>query len=733
MEHGFQRTEMGRQAYAMNLAIITQAVLRTVYARVMQVLVGNRNWLSVLAAKNYPSAAVQAREISKASVNSFGCIQKNTHGLDLLMNNILRLFHDRMLSAPDAVVIPHGVLAYISACKPESRVYALCGALAERLGIKSERELITNVYGDNYSVFEHRPMNVANDTANEVNMLARDREVGNFWKIFRKSYGSPYSTPSAPDGQPSAIRIIDHDKQRWVTITLTDALSHSEAFNADGSLNRRGPLANFLNGNNAGQQKMPVHISGAADYARQDKDRLGSGSGEAKFANLGRDNLRPKTLDMAVRSMNAAARRLGDIRDRDGGEGIPRAFEKRIENMIKNASRGAAAPTPAGSSSSNGSRSSAGYVSTFTGGDEDSYTPGRAIQDAVQTLMKSRQELGDDVTMQPGDFEEKIEAGENFNVLMSSPRGTHTIKFENRGEGEYDISKTKTKRVSFADERGGSLIMEGIKKGAEAIVKAPMKALEAAQEVVESITDSAEAATEVFFDAVETPLEATSPLLSEGAPEFNATIGAFVGDISKGDAVSFASYLRGIADVGANTKKFSKTIKKVKAIGATDPKNAGAFQEAQEAASQEFLKDAKKAWKDIQKSAKLFRSAVASKKGAPSFRSEATPVADDTDYLAVWDSSSATIGGARDRQGQYGRTGNRFAAGAPTNSAAAFYLGLPLTLQTIEVLDSLGIVTPFGAIVFRPFQSFNMGSAVVMKAGNDTGFTCVGNSDFQLV
>lgn len=26
MEHGFQRTEMGRQAYAMNLAIITQAV-----------------------------------------------------------------------------------------------------------------------------------------------------------------------------------------------------------------------------------------------------------------------------------------------------------------------------------------------------------------------------------------------------------------------------------------------------------------------------------------------------------------------------------------------------------------------------------------------------------------------------------------------------------------------------------------------------------------------------------
>ena len=44
----------------------------------------------------------------------------------------------------------------------------------------------------------------------------------------------------------------------------------------------------------------------------------------------------------------------------------------------------------------------------------------------------------------------------------------------------------------------------------------------------------------------------------------------------------------------------------------------------------------------------------------------------------------------------------------------------------------MGVVTPFGAYVFRPFQNFSMGSAIVMKAGNDTGFTAVGNSDFTL-
>ena len=53
---------------------------------------------------------VQAREVSKASVNSFGCVQKNTFGLDLILNNVQKLFQDKMLQQPDALVIPAGCL-----------------------------------------------------------------------------------------------------------------------------------------------------------------------------------------------------------------------------------------------------------------------------------------------------------------------------------------------------------------------------------------------------------------------------------------------------------------------------------------------------------------------------------------------------------------------------------------------------------------------------------------------
>jgi hypothetical protein len=82
---------MGKQAYSMNLAIITQAVLRTVYARVMQVLVQNRNWLAVVAAKTFPSASVQAREISKAPVNAFGAIQASNMLLVIIFMLIISL------------------------------------------------------------------------------------------------------------------------------------------------------------------------------------------------------------------------------------------------------------------------------------------------------------------------------------------------------------------------------------------------------------------------------------------------------------------------------------------------------------------------------------------------------------------------------------------------------------------------------------------------------------------
>lgn len=221
---------MGRQQYAMNLAIITQAVLRTVYARCMQVLVQQRNFLSVIAGSNFANDYARAREISKASTHSFGALQKLTYGFGNLLASVMRLFEQRMVAPPDSVVIPHGSFGILNHCKPESRVFALCGKLADDLEIEDpKREFLTNIYNNQFQVFEHRPMSISQDST-EVNMLTRSRDVGNCFRIFRdvQSYGS---SPTH-----TAIKIVDHDKQRWRTITLAEALEYSNAFETDGNL-----------------------------------------------------------------------------------------------------------------------------------------------------------------------------------------------------------------------------------------------------------------------------------------------------------------------------------------------------------------------------------------------------------------------------------------------------------------------------------------------------------------
>jgi hypothetical protein len=223
MEHGFQRTEMGQQAYAANLAIISQAVLRTVYARIMQVLVSQRNMLAVFAQRQHHNALIQAREVSKLAVHSFGTLQKNTYGMDHVIGQVEALFHAKMLAQPDAVILPQGCIQYLKTCKPEERVFALCGELSRRLQIDPQKSISLNVYKNNYQIFEHRPLTVSDDPSN-INMLVRDREVGNVFRLFR-NMDSIHDRPSA-----TAIKVIDHDKQRWATITLGDALKQCGVF-----------------------------------------------------------------------------------------------------------------------------------------------------------------------------------------------------------------------------------------------------------------------------------------------------------------------------------------------------------------------------------------------------------------------------------------------------------------------------------------------------------------------
>ena len=83
-------------------------------------------------------------------------------------------------------------------------VFALCGELSRRLDLDAQRALTLNVYNNNYQVFEHKPM-VVSDDSDQVNMLVREREVGNVFRMFRNpdDYdASPAPTSVCRDREP---------------------------------------------------------------------------------------------------------------------------------------------------------------------------------------------------------------------------------------------------------------------------------------------------------------------------------------------------------------------------------------------------------------------------------------------------------------------------------------------------------------------------------------------------
>ena len=59
-------------------------------------------------------------------------------------------------------------------------------------------------------------------------MLQREREVGNVFRLFRNP-DEEYDNYAAP----TAIKVIDHDKQRWAMLTLGDVLARTGVWNPD--------------------------------------------------------------------------------------------------------------------------------------------------------------------------------------------------------------------------------------------------------------------------------------------------------------------------------------------------------------------------------------------------------------------------------------------------------------------------------------------------------------------
>lgn len=693
MEHGFQRTEMGRQAYTMNLQIITQAVLRTVYSRIMQVLVHNQNWLQVLANRYFPSRMALAREVSKTSVNAFGCLQKETFGLQIVMNSIQKLFEARQLQAPDSIVLPHGCMAYMSLAKPENRIFALCGALAEKLNVDPKRELAVNVFGNNLQVFEHRPMNVS-DSPHEVSVLTRNRDVGNVWRLFR----SRHSENGGLLSNETAIRVIDHDKQRWATLTLADALSRCGVWKKDirlsaGAFTGTDSPNRHINVDSADLNPlMNKHVIG--DLISIKKTKYGNAATFDDYAKFGTMSPGAQARSFAhlgkILKLNTASDAFEE--DTTIPVNVPTSYKEYIDLYRKNVEIVV---------KSSASTAKAAYPDMLA--DED-----MPIQLTTDTIKYAADVIMAKLRKDPAFA--AIESGVNGVAAGDALAGAAS-------DGSLNLFKnlktmmphnTITDATEFAKKMGGNFVGSVVPAAVvpTAMVGASMEDLVGTlQESVASQAGGFEG-TNAEFDTIAAGisdiLERANDWTDKKRYQVGKAIEQHAGDFAKSAAKLAA--LRDCTDAGARS---GLTKDYVKALGSDFKSKWSKINATQKEIGRRIDEDA----------AAMPVGALAGTNASDASAAGASII--DSEHLMQL---PLILGWIFDHSG-WTRC---------TKEVAKYWLHNFLDFDTIVALDHAGIPTPFGALVFRPFQAFNMGSAIVMKSGEQTGFTAVGNSDFQL-
>lgn len=210
IEHGFYKTELGRQHYLMNLKQIVEAVHETVYFGVMHELLQAPNFYEQWLRKHGPQHGSMRHNDAVTTLSEerwrFACVQKDVKGLFILDAEI----KDRMRRVgiePTAWIFPSKMAIYASMVPEYFNEYSRGGNPAVT-ALEDGAKRFDTFRGCN--VFETRPFDTDFMSAGAVEPLMRNREIGEFYVM---------DDTCTEHG----IQIFDMSRDRFRTITFAEA------------------------------------------------------------------------------------------------------------------------------------------------------------------------------------------------------------------------------------------------------------------------------------------------------------------------------------------------------------------------------------------------------------------------------------------------------------------------------------------------------------------------------
>lgn len=214
IEHGFYKTEIGRQHYLMNLKQIVEAVHETVYFGVMHELLASPNYYRTWLQKHGNRPSIMSNDATALMAEErwrFACVQKDVKGLFVLDAEI----KDRMRRVgiePDSWIFPSKMAIYASMVPEYFNEYNRGGAPATT-ALEDGSKRFDTFRGNR--VFETRSFDTDFMAEGSIEPLVRTRQIGEY-----------YVHGDGDHDRSKGMQIFDMSRDRFVTIT------HNQAHNA---------------------------------------------------------------------------------------------------------------------------------------------------------------------------------------------------------------------------------------------------------------------------------------------------------------------------------------------------------------------------------------------------------------------------------------------------------------------------------------------------------------------
>lgn len=214
IEHGFYKTEIGRQHYLMNLKQIVEAVHETVYYGVIHELLAAPNFYNQWNKKHRPHSIVTNDAITTLAEERwrFACVQKDIKGLFVLDAEI----KDRMRRVgiePDSWIFPSKMAIYASMVPEYLNEYSRGGARATT-ALEDGAKRFDTFRGTR--VFETRSFDTDFMAEHSVEPLVRTREIGEYYILGENMNDFKHG-----------IRVFDMSRDKFHTISYHKAKEHA--------------------------------------------------------------------------------------------------------------------------------------------------------------------------------------------------------------------------------------------------------------------------------------------------------------------------------------------------------------------------------------------------------------------------------------------------------------------------------------------------------------------------